>query len=156
MTGPFGDRLEALRRGESPTMLARMRSGYAVIGDTQHLPGYCLLLSHVADADHLTDLPRPERTVFLADMALLGEAILAAVPDVLRINYDILGNSWGHLHAHVFARYAWEPHEYRRGPVWRYDEAVRQAPEHRLGTAHEPLRAAIAAELARLTADAYA
>ncbi len=35
------DRIGAAERGENPMVLARMRSGYAVIGDTQFLPGYC-------------------------------------------------------------------------------------------------------------------
>src|SRR6266508_3341370 len=96
-----------------------MRSGYAVLGDTQHLPGYCVLLSNVDGADHLTDLPRPARFAFLADMAMLGEAVLvacrAADPGFLRVNYEILGNYVHRLHGHVHARYEWEPEEYRIG-----------------------------------------
>jgi hypothetical protein len=34
----------AALRGENPMVMARMPSGFAVIGDTQHLPGYSLLL----------------------------------------------------------------------------------------------------------------
>jgi hypothetical protein len=51
------DRLGTARRGENPLVLAKMRSAYAVMGDTQFLPGYCVLLSD-SDANHLTDLPR--------------------------------------------------------------------------------------------------
>jgi hypothetical protein len=39
------DRVDAAERGENPTVLRRMRSGFAVIGDSQFLPGYCLLLA---------------------------------------------------------------------------------------------------------------
>jgi diadenosine tetraphosphate (Ap4A) HIT family hydrolase len=135
-----------------------MRSGHAVFGQSQHLPGYCLLLSNVDGADHLTDLPRPQRLTFLADMALLGEAVLAACqaadPAFLRLNYEVLGNSLHRLHAHVHARYAWEPEEYRTSPVWRYPTEMRQTPEALSGR-HEGLRAAIAAELERVMADAY-
>ena len=57
------DRLGTARRGENPMVLVKMRSGYAVIGDTQFLPGYCVLLSD-SDANHLTDrhraVKRPE------------------------------------------------------------------------------------------------
>lgn len=42
--------------GENPLVIARMRTGFAVIGDTQHLPGYSLLLNHDPTANHLTDL----------------------------------------------------------------------------------------------------
>jgi diadenosine tetraphosphate (Ap4A) HIT family hydrolase len=142
-----------------PAMRMRMRSGYAVLGATQHLPGYCLLLSDVDGADHLTDLPRPARLVFLTDMALLGEAVLtacrAADPGFLRVNYEVLGNTLHHLHAHVHARYEWEPEQYRVGPVWRYPANLRNAPEYALGPQHDDVRAAIGQELARLTAEAY-
>jgi hypothetical protein len=71
------DRVEAARQGRNPTVLRRLRSGWAVIGDRQRLPRYCLLL-HDGEADYLTDLPRPLRTVFLEDLALLGEAVMRA------------------------------------------------------------------------------
>jgi hypothetical protein len=48
--------------------------------DHQRLPGYCLLL-HDGEADHLTDLARPRRTVVLEDLALLGEAVMLAPRD---------------------------------------------------------------------------
>src|SRR5215831_20185214 len=64
--------VETMRRQSMPMdnamVMATMRSGLAVIGDHQFLPGYCLLLSGDPDADHLTNLPMPERQQFLADM----------------------------------------------------------------------------------------
>lgn len=54
---------------DDSTVPARMRTGTAVFGDTQQLPGYSVLL-HDGDADHLTDLPRPERLAFLEDLML--------------------------------------------------------------------------------------
>ena len=56
MTLEFNDRIDAAHRGENPSVMARMRSGFAVIGDTQHLPGYSLLLYDDPSLDHLTDL----------------------------------------------------------------------------------------------------
>jgi len=114
------DPIEAARRGENPTVLRRLRSGWAVIGDHQRLPGYCLLL-HDGEADHLTELARPQRMDFLEDLALLGEAVMTACTrldsQLWRINYEVLGNSYPHLHGHVFPRYLWEPEDMRRGPV---------------------------------------
>lgn len=139
--------------------MARMRSGFAVIGDTQHLPGYSLLLTDDLDIDHLTDLPRSRRRDFLFDLSLLGEAVLAATrgAGARRINYEILGNSWPHLHGHVHPRYDWEPPERIGGPVWRYPKDVRNAPEHAFSDeAHGELRAAITAALERVMAEAYA
>jgi diadenosine tetraphosphate (Ap4A) HIT family hydrolase len=151
------DRIGSAGRGENPMVLARMRSGWAVIGDTQFLPGYCLLLSDAPGADHLTDLPGPQRTQFLTDMGLLGEAVMAACngldPSFRRINYEILGNQHHYLHAHVFPRYGWEPEELVEGPVWRYPADRWTSPRDAYGEENEPLRDAIAAELARLTAD---
>lgn len=36
------DRIGAAQRGENPTVLLRLSVGFAVIGDTQFLPGYCV------------------------------------------------------------------------------------------------------------------
>ena len=57
------DRVAAAAQGSNPTVLSKMRTGWAVIGDTQHLPGYCLLL-FAGEADQLEDLPRDARTAF--------------------------------------------------------------------------------------------
>ena len=138
------DPIEAARRGQNPTVLRRLRSGWAVTGDHQRLPGYCLLL-HDGDADHLTDLPRPQRAVFLEDLALLGEAVMAACTrldsQLWRINYEVLGNAFPRLHGHVFPRYLWEPDEMRRAPVWHYPDL--HDPRHELGPQHDRLRAAL-------------
>jgi diadenosine tetraphosphate (Ap4A) HIT family hydrolase len=138
------DPIQAARQGQNPTVLRRLRSGWAVIGDHQRLPGYCLLL-HDGDADHLTDLPRPQRAVFLEDLALLGEAVMTACSrldsQLWRINYEVLGNAFPRLHGHVFARYRWEPEELRRGPVWRYPDL--HDSRYELGPRHHRLRAAL-------------
>jgi hypothetical protein len=57
------DRIGAAHRGENPLVMARMRSGFAVIGDTQHLPGYSLLLTDDPSVNHLTDLDWERRKV---------------------------------------------------------------------------------------------
>jgi diadenosine tetraphosphate (Ap4A) HIT family hydrolase len=138
----------------SPAIVAHLPSGLVVMGDTQHLPGYCILLSNVDGARHLSDLPLADRVAFLTDMALVGEAVLLACrsmdPQFRRINYEILGNTMPELHAHIHARYEWEPAERVGWPVWRYPDEERRAAEHAYGPQHEPLRDAIAAELARL------
>jgi len=112
------NRIGSAERGENPMVLTSMRSGFAVIGDTQFLPGYCLLLAS-PQVNHLTDLPFAQRGIYLEDMTLIGEAIMQ-VCQPGRVNYEILGNSDPFLHAHVFPRYEWEPAEHRSHPVWRY------------------------------------
>lgn len=96
-----------------------MKSGWAVIGDVQFLPGYCLLLPDPV-VSSLNDLDERNRVQFLSDMAVIGDAILE-VTEAARINYEILGNSEPELHAHVFPRYSSEPEERRKMPVWFYD-----------------------------------
>ena len=112
------NRIGAAERGENPMVIARLRSGFAVIGDTQFLPGYCVLLAS-PQVSSLEDLSPSERVVFLDDMGRLGSAVNSACAP-RRINYSIYGNTDAFLHAHVFARYDWEPAERRPGPVWLY------------------------------------
>lgn len=150
------DRIGSAERGENPTVLARMRTGWAVIGDTQHLPGYCLLL-YAGNANHLTDLSRDERGRFLLDLSLLGEAVEEACRKhdpvgYRRLNYEVLGNSWEHLHGHIHPRYHWEPKEFRHGPVWRYG-AQRLASDHVLSSRHDALRSDIMQALTGILSD---
>jgi diadenosine tetraphosphate (Ap4A) HIT family hydrolase len=113
------------------------------MGDVQFPPGYTLLLADPV-VGQLNDLATAEQTAFLTDMARLGQAVLTATK-AARINYEIQGNSEAALHAHVFARYDWEPDEYRRGPVWRYPSGTRDVPYN--ATDHRTLRRAIASAL---------
>jgi len=99
--------------------MCRLRSGWAVIGDVQFLPGYSLLLSDPV-VPSLNDLTENARKEFLLDMTLIGDAILEAT-GAQRINYEILGNTEPELHAHIFPRYTSEPEEHRRMPAWFYD-----------------------------------
>jgi diadenosine tetraphosphate (Ap4A) HIT family hydrolase len=117
------DRIGSAERGENPTVIARMPSGFAVIGDTQFLPGYCVLIA-VPSVEHLADLSFSQRRQFLFDMSLLGEAIenVCRPQGLRRMNYEILGNTDTYLHAHVFPRYHWEPEEFIKTPVWHYPE----------------------------------
>jgi diadenosine tetraphosphate (Ap4A) HIT family hydrolase len=153
------DRLGSAHRRENPLVMARMRSGFAVIGDTQHLPGYSVLLCEDRSADHLTDLPWTARAAFLLDLSLIGEAIAVVCSDegLRRVNYEVLGNSFDQLHGHVHARYEWEPEDRIGGPVWRYPKELRNSDEYAYNDArHGELRARITDELLRVMDAAYA
>jgi diadenosine tetraphosphate (Ap4A) HIT family hydrolase len=123
MTTLIHQRVEAARAGTNPTVISRMPSGWAVLGDVQFLRGYSLLLPDPVVAD-LNALDESRRGRFLQDMAILGDALLE-VTGAYRINYEILGNAEPALHAHVFPRYMSEPEELRKGPAWRYDREYR-------------------------------
>ncbi|MCM3767698.1 HIT family protein [Neobacillus niacini] len=114
------DRITSAHRGENPLVLAKMRSGFAVMGDTQFLPGYCVLLPSVK-VNSLNELDFKQRSEYLLDMSLIGDAI-QAVCSPRRVNYSIYGNTDVYLHAHIFPRYEWEPEEKIPKPVWLYTE----------------------------------
>ena len=148
------DRIGAAERGENPMVLARLRSGYAVLGDTQFLPGYCVLLAapRVPSLEALSPLRRQD---FLLDMSLIGDALLMACQP-LRINYSIYGNTDHYLHAHVFPRYAWEPAPQVALPVWRYAAEMWHDPAHTYDpVAHAALRRMIGEALRRVLHTAY-
>lgn len=119
------DRVALARAGKNPTLIGRMASGWAVLGDSQLPLGYSLLLSDPV-VFSINDLGPVDRARFLADMASLGDALLA-VTQAYRINYEIQCNGDQALHAHVFARYESEEPERRRCPVWMYEPALRGA-----------------------------
>ena len=147
------ERLEALARGENPMMVMRMRSGFAVMSDTQFLPGYCLLLAY-PQVDHLTDLPLDERAGYLLDMTILGEAVLMAT-GCRRINYSIYGNLDPFLHAHVVPRYESEPDQYRFTPPFSYPSEIREDPAAKYSDVRQgELKARIEEKLRSLMAEA--
>jgi diadenosine tetraphosphate (Ap4A) HIT family hydrolase len=100
-------------------MIARLPSGWAVLGDPQVLAGYCLLLPDPV-VPHLNALEPALQQVFLADMARIGQAA-QEITGAVRINYAIFGNVEPALHAHVFPRYADEPADLARANPWGYD-----------------------------------
>ena len=122
------DRIGSCERGENPTFMVKMRSGFAVIGDHQFLPGYCLLLGYPV-ASSLNELSMEARKQYLIDMTLIGDAIIK-VCSPLRINYSTLMNLDHYLHTHVEARYEWESDEYRSRPSYFYPREQRFGQEY--------------------------
>jgi diadenosine tetraphosphate (Ap4A) HIT family hydrolase len=125
MSTSIHQRVAAAQAGTNPTVICRMPSGWAVLGDVQFLRGYSLLLPDPVVAD-LNALDRQKRAEYLLDMTILGDALLE-VTGASRINYEILGNLDPALHAHVIPRYITEPEPMRKGPAFFYDEAYRNS-----------------------------
>ncbi|MFF0739173.1 diadenosine tetraphosphate hydrolase [Streptomyces sp. NPDC004111] len=148
------DRIGSALRGENPTVLRRLRAGFAVIGDAQFLPGYSVLLADDPRVQRLSDLPKEKRLSFLSDMDVLGEAVERACrrldPAFRRVNLEILGNTDAFLHAHVWPRFAWEPAELVHRPVWLYPREHWHDARHALCAHHDALRRTISEELDRL------
>ena len=115
-------------------LIKELKGGYAVFGDVQFLPGYCVLLPK-KEVNSLNVLTLEEREQFLSDMSVLGDAIIQSCTPI-RVNYDILGNTDNFLHAHVFPRYEWESEERKRVPVWLYDSSN----WHNKETSYNPIK----------------
>lgn len=149
------DRIGAALNGTNPTVLRRLDAGFAVIGDVQFLPGYCVLLTDTPGVERLTDLPRERRLRFLADMDLAAEAVERVCgrrdPGFRRVNLEILGNTDPFLHAHIWPRYDWEPAHLVGRPVWLHPAERWSDPDSALGPGHEELRVALTAEIDRLS-----
>jgi diadenosine tetraphosphate (Ap4A) HIT family hydrolase len=92
-----------------------------VLADTQITTGYSILLSDPVVLD-LNALALEERVIYLRDMSIIGDALLE-VTGAVRINYEIQGNAEHALHAHIIPRYANEPDEQRRRPIWFSDQS---------------------------------
>jgi len=112
-------RVAALRAGEEPTRIARLPSGWAVLGDPQVIPGYCLLLPDPV-VPHLNALEGTARARFLDDLALAGDALIG-VTGAVRINYALFGNVEPALHGHLFPRRADESAAVRTAQPWALD-----------------------------------
>ncbi len=114
-------RVQLAQEGKNPSVICRMPSGWVVLGDTQVTRGYAVLLPDPVVAD-LNALTIEDRLTYLRDMSVIGDALLE-VTGAARINYEIQGNAEHALHAHIVPRYADEPDEQRRRPIWFSDRS---------------------------------
>jgi len=118
--------VELCRAAQYPAMVAKMPSGWVVMGERQVFAGYCLVIPDPV-VPHLNALEVAARRQFLSDMALVGDALMAATA-ALRINYAMFGNLDPALHAHLFPRYVDEPPATRSAQPWALDWSL--APEY--------------------------
>ncbi len=118
-------RVERLRAGRDPELLARVPSGWAILGKHQPEPirGCCMLLPDPV-VPSPNDLDAAARARFFGDLVLLGDAILDAT-GAERVNYLVLCNQVPELHGHCVPRFAAEDPRLRLlGPFEAYDFAA--------------------------------
>lgn len=118
----ISNRVARIHAGEDPQCLGRMPSGWAILAKHQPdgIVGGCMLLPDPV-VPSLNHLAHDQRIEFLADFALLGDAVLAAT-GAERINYLILCNQVPELHGHCVPRFASEDPELRaKSPFEAYD-----------------------------------
>jgi diadenosine tetraphosphate (Ap4A) HIT family hydrolase len=115
------DRIQEIKAGKHPLFLDELSETFAVLGDNQGCPGWCVLLlkDHI---EHLALLSIERQQRVFADVARVAGAIRAefatsgAGGTPPRINYECLGNVAAHVHWHVVPRHADDPTP--RAPVW--------------------------------------
>lgn len=112
------ERVYLCNKGANPKAIARLPSGWVVLGDDQRIPGYVLLLSDPV-VPSLASLEFARRSRFLLDMSVVGDALLKVIAP-FNINYSILGNTDAALHAHIHPRFHDESEGSRRMPPWFY------------------------------------
>jgi len=105
---PACARLERLRAGGDPFLLAELRESYAILH--KHQPfgadagGWCTLWLK-DHAEHLGLLPAERQRRLFDDVSQLAAAMHRALPAMRRINYECLGNVVGHVHWHLIPRF---------------------------------------------------
>lgn len=105
--------------------------------------------------ESLSELTMEERSEFLLDTSLIGDAI-EAVCKPRRINYSTLMNKDNFLHTHIEARYDWEPEAYKYRPSWTYPEQERYQAQYAFSERkHGALKKQLAEELERRMQRAY-
>ena len=120
--GPIANRVARIHRGEDPQLIARLPSGWAILGNQQPeaVTGCCMLLPDPV-VPSVNDLDEATRAQFMLDFVRLGDAVLEATGSE-RINYLILCNQVEELHGHVIPRFSSEAPDARKlGPFEAYD-----------------------------------
>jgi diadenosine tetraphosphate (Ap4A) HIT family hydrolase len=120
--GPISNRVNRIKAGNDPELIAEMPSGYAILGKYQPEPitGCCMLLPKIV-VPSPNDLSHADRAQFFSDLVLLGDAIMR-VTGSKRINYLVLCNQVPELHGHCVPRFDTEdPTKRMQGPFEAYD-----------------------------------
>lgn len=126
----IAERVGQARAGDNPYVIAKMPSGWLVLGDVQPLPGYCVLLADPI-VPSVNDLAPDERARYMLDLVRAGDAVAAAT-GAEHLNYEILCNLAPALHAHVIPRFVWEEPDLRVKPpfmAYTWDNAEKISPE---------------------------
>jgi diadenosine tetraphosphate (Ap4A) HIT family hydrolase len=109
------ERSDTCPAGEAGQVLRKVRdlpASIAILAPDQYYKGYTMVVSKT-HAIELYDLPERQSTQYFQDMVAVARAIATAFKP-RKMNYEVLGNTVGHLHWHLFPRYEWDP----KRPTW--------------------------------------
>lgn len=117
------ERVEQIKQNRNDYYVKELKTGYVVMGDYQYYKGYTLFLYkyHISE---LHELQEDVRIEFLKEMSDVAQAVFKAFSPK-KLNYELLGNSFSHMHWHIFPRYENDPNITQ--PVWIIDKAIRNA-----------------------------
>lgn len=116
------DRIAQIKIGQNPFFVTELTTGYAVLEDHQFYKGYTIFILK----DHVEELHflGTKSTDFLKEMTMVAESVYA-VCHPQKLNYELLGNTWPHLHWHIIPRYASDSQP--NSPIWLIDPGIRSA-----------------------------
>lgn len=97
------DRIEMIRAGRDPLLIARLPSGFWVLSEVQHFPGASMLLADPV-VPHFNALHERARVQWALDLGKIGDVMMSSLGAV-RINYEIWGNLDPALHTHITPRF---------------------------------------------------
>ena len=126
------DRIDMIKKNNNPWFVKELKTGYVVIGDTQHFKGYTLFLCKEHKTE-LFQLDHPLKMKFLEEMSIVAEAVSKAFC-AEKMNYELLGNGDTHLHWHLFPRKNGDLGDHGnngKGPVWWYPMEKMYSPDNR-------------------------
>jgi len=141
-------RIALIKTNKNPYFIKELETGYVVLGDYQLFRGYTLFI-YKEHKSELHQLSTQKRQKFLAEMAVVAEAVYRAVKPH-KMNYELLGNTEEHMHWHLFPRHANDPMPNRA--VWCIDPKIRNAKNAKPdGDTVNKLKKSILTELKKLT-----
>jgi diadenosine tetraphosphate (Ap4A) HIT family hydrolase len=119
--------IDQIKQGTHPGFVKELKTGYVILNEFQYFRGYSLFLSKTHAAE-LHELSASERSTFLAEMSLVGEAVYRAFQPK-KLNYELLGNLSPHMHWHIIPRYKTDSQPEKS--VWELNKEETCNPEHK-------------------------
>lgn len=120
------ERIRQIEEKTNKYFVAELETGYVVLGDSQFIKGYTLFLSKEHKTE-IHELSIEKRSAFLMEMSYVAEAVYNAFKPH-KMNYELLGNEFAHMHWHLFPRPKNDP--IPNEAIWVIDREERFSKEY--------------------------
>ncbi|GAB4218906.1 MAG: HIT family protein [Candidatus Microgenomates bacterium] len=114
--------ISKIKKGLNKNFIKEFNTGYLVLEDYQYFKGYVIFISKIHKQE-LHQLSYTYKKNFLLEMAYIAE-IIYKIFKPKKINYELLGNKYSHLHWHIIPRYKNE--KLNNKPIWIIPEDIRK------------------------------